>query len=204
MRKICLSIINGLCIVGLANSFAQSTPEIQNWTMGKGFYLSGNIGTNGLYAFLPTGNEGDVVGWGAGISVGYNFIPALGLEAGYIYSSDLNYDIKYNSASGSASGRLYIPYLAFKFDVPLYKKASLFFKLGAMYPYGKADLSGSIGTTIEYGRISAGHILPFSGIGAAYAFTPKLSLNVTYQGAAYVLAGAGALSLGLTYRINQA
>ena len=135
------------------------------------------------------------------VAVGYNFIPTLGLEAGYMYSSDLNYDIRDDSIGASASGRLYVPYLAFKFDVPIYQRASIFFKLGVMYPYGEADLSGSIGTITKYGRISAGHILPFSGIGGAYALTPKLSVDMTYQGAAYVLAGAGVLSLGLTYHL---
>jgi len=42
-------------------------------------------------------------------------------------------------------------------------------------------------------------IAPYGGIGFSYAVTPQLELNVQYQGAAYVLAGAGGVTAGVIY-----
>ncbi|MCB1827997.1 MAG: porin family protein [Coxiellaceae bacterium] len=179
------------------------SPMPQAWNRHTGFYLEAGAGVNAFYALLPTGNEGAIKGWGIGISAGYNFLPNVALEGGFIYSSDLNEQVEANvvgiTVSASAAAKVYIPYLALRFNVPIGDRFAVIFKVGGMYPYGSVNLGGSVAGISEKGRISDDHSLPFSGVGAAYAITQHLDLNMMYQGAVYVLASGAVWSLGLTY-----
>jgi hypothetical protein len=179
-------------------------PSTSNaWNIHHGFFLEGGIGSNAFYALLPSGSEGSFLGWGFGVAAGYHFLENIAIEAGFIYSTDLNADVEKRLAgitlTASAAARLYIPYVAFRFIVPVSKHFSVIFKLGGMYPYGTAKLSGSAAGIQASGRVAGDHDLPFTGVGMSYAMTPQLDLTVLYQGAVYVMASGAVLSAGLTY-----
>lgn len=196
-----LCSVTGSALAGGPSAYAPPVPVSNPWNRHTGFYIEGGVGSN-LYALLPTGNVGTVRGWGVGISAGYNFLPNIALEAGFMYSSDLNKQVETDvvgiSVSASAAAKIYIPYLAVRFNVPIGDRFNIVFKLGGMYPFASVNAQGSVAGISETGRISYDHDLPFSGIGATYAVTSRLDINVMYQGAVYVLASGAVLSAGLT------
>jgi len=181
-------------------------PVKEQWNRHTGFYLEASAGTNAFYALLPTGNQGSMLGYNVAAALGYFPINNVGIEAGFIYSSDLNAAYEKSLAglitlSASAAAKLYVPYIAIRFHVPIGNRVNVIFKLGGMYPYGKVKVFGSAAGIEESGRISGDHTMPFTGIGISYAITPNLALVVQYQGAIYVLASGGVLSGGLVYHL---
>lgn len=101
--------------------------------------------------------------------------------------------------SASARGALYLPYAAFQFSVPLVERLALGFKLGVMYPIGRADLSASASGLSASGRIAAQHIMPFSGLVMHYHINSDWDCVLSYQGAVYFLASGGLLTAGLLH-----
>lgn len=180
-----------------------SPPANQAWNRHLGFYAEAGVGTNAFYALLPTGNEGTTKGLGIPLAVGYHFLTNISVEAGFIYSSNLNRQVEKNVAgidvSASAAAKLYIPYIALRFNVPVGNRFNVVFKVGGMYPFANINATATTAGISKKGRLSYDHSLPFTGIGATYALTPKLDLNIMYQGAVYVLASGAVLSAGLTY-----
>lgn len=182
---------------------------VQAWNQHHGFYLEAGVGPNFFYAFLPESRStAKVDGWGVALAAGYNFLPYVALEGGFIYSSDLNAYVEGDAAgilvSASEAAKIYIPYLAVRFSVPIGDRFAFIFKLGGMYPYASATIVGSLpaaGISVT-GRISGDHALPFSGIGATYAVTRKIDVNIMYQSAVYVLASGAVLSFGATYHFD--
>lgn len=166
-------------------------------------YLGGGLGSNAFYAFLPDRNVGAMRGWSLGVHGGYYFLPHVAAEGGLFYSSALNASIEASVAgvdlSASARGALYLPYAAFQFAVPLVKRLALGFKLGVMYPFGRADLSASASGLSTAGRITAQHIMPFSGLAVHYHINADWDCVFSYQGAVYFLASGGVLTAGLTH-----
>jgi hypothetical protein len=166
-------------------------------------YLGGALGSNAFYAFLPDRNVGAMRGWSVGVHGGYYFLPHVAAEGGLFYSSALNASVEANVAgidlSASARGALYLPYAALQFAVPLVERLALGFKLGVMYPVGRADLSASASGLSTAGRIAAQHIMPFSGLAMHYHINSEWDCVLSYQGAVYFLASGGVLTTGLTH-----
>jgi len=207
-----LGVIVLLGVVGSAYANKNSvtpvySPPQNNWNLHLGFYIEAGVGGNAFYAFLPDSRStAKMLGWGVPVAVGYDFLQHVAAEAGFIYSTDLNAAVQGTAigitASASAAAKLYIPYMAIRFSVPVGQRINVIFKLGGMYPYGTVKLEGGVGGITATGRISGEQLLPFSGIGATYAVLPKLDINIMYQGAVYVLASGAVLSVGVTYHFE--
>ena len=182
-------------------------PAAPFWNQHTGFFAEGGLGMNGFYAFLPNNQStGAFKGWGVGATVGYNIINTIGIEGGFIYSSDLNYAVETSAwnvnLSAAAAARLYIPYFSMRFSVPVGHKVNVIFKIGMMYPYGNINLDAQAAGIQASGRISGDHLMPFSGLGLTIAVTPQLDISLMYQGAVYVMGSGGLTSAGVTYHFG--
>jgi len=163
----------------------------ESWNRHEGPYAELNLGT-GLAYFGVITPETDVSDSGIdGFSwvgaLGYNFTPHHAAEGGFgqWYTAFENDDE--SVADKEESTHLNVGYLAWRGTIPIKDRFAVFGKLGGMLM--------SIPDTDE----EAWMIAPFTGIGLSYAVTPQLELSVQYQGAVYVVAGAGAVTAGLTY-----
>ncbi len=137
-----------------------------------GFYASANVGTNIAYILL--GPNSDTYGgfsWSA--NAGYSFTPYIGLEVGFIqgYVPDLP--------------KANIPYLTARFNIPIGQRFSLIAKFGIEDIYAKQFHHGDVGA--------------FMGLGASYAITRHIAVDVTCQGAEEYIVGIGSMSGGVTY-----
>ena len=190
----------------LANERDIGSGEGVSWNTHRGVYVEAGPGINAFYALLPSGSKGTIRGFGMVLSLGYGFANNIAIESGFIYSSDLNAGVDASVVGinlvASASAKLYIPYLAFRFNVPIGDRYGILFKLGGMYPYASAKLSASATGIQKSGRIAGDRMLPFTGIGMGYAIMPKLDFTVMYQGAVYVMASGAVLGAELTYHFS--
>lgn len=142
---------------------------------GRGAYIEGNVGE--IYAsihFLGViASKFDSVG--ANVNAGYQFNNYLGAEAGftqYAFSHGLN--------SFDLAGKFILPFQIANNDF------NVFAKLGA------SSLGG------HGGRAVAG----LAGVGAGYAVTQNLDLNLQAQATTLGFFSLGLLSGGLTYHFN--
>lgn len=86
------------------------------------------------------------------------------------------------------STHLNVPWLAARWDIPVKDRWAFIAKVGLMViSVADADADDPIPA------------LPFVGFGGSYAITPDLTLTVQYQGAVFIVAGAGLLSAGIGY-----
>lgn len=164
----------------------------QQWNQHEGLYAELNAGPNFYYAgiFSSTGSAetAGIQGFGWSGALGYDITHYFAMETGFMQNyakikvhNNGDDDEKYQYAHTN------IPYVTTRFNVPIYNRFSFIGKLGAMYL--------SVPT-------EGGMVLPFVGIGASYAVTPKLAVQAQYQGAVYGIAGAGLASLGLVYHFG--
>jgi len=178
-----------ICLVVAQSSAAGEAEQEQPWNRHKGFYVEGNLGTGfGYFPLTTINSEWDEVA--AGIA-GFSWVGALGygltshhaVEGGFgqYYTPFKDEDEEHND-----SGHLNIGYLAWRGTVPIKDRWALFGKLGAMNcstPDGEVPQRWA----------------PFSGLGVSYAVTPQIDVSLQYEGAVYVVVGAGMLTLGVTY-----
>ena len=144
----------------------------------SGAYIEGNIGT--LYESVDIlGIQASAFGsLGLNANLGYQFNRYLAAEAGYTA-----YGI------GETGGIVNGVDAAAKFILPFQigeSDFSVFAKLGVADLFKGGDNS----------------VTPLAGIGAAYAITPNLDLNVQAQGVTEGFFSLGLLSTGLTYHFN--
>lgn len=170
-----------------------------------GWYLGGTAGTNLYYVGLAASggsfsSEG-LNGFSWSGETGYHFTTTTALEAGamqnYAYYNSTDYDFFGNPTTEKIYGNTNLYYLAARFDVPIKDRFSFIGKLGLMYASGSL-LSDDDTDSPQ----TAAVILPFTGLGFGYAFTPHLSMDVMYQGAVYTVVSAGGLGAGLDYYFN--
>lgn len=158
-------------------AFADEKPMNEH----DGLYAEFNVGTNiyylGVMSSVGSTTGSGIVGAGVNGAVGYYFSPILAAEAGYIEDYvDIN-----------RSDTIHVPYLAARFTADLGERFSMFAKLGLMVPS-----MPNVATLV----------LPYTGVGMAYAVNHDMDVNVQYQGAIYGLAGGGLLGVGLTYHFD--
>ncbi len=171
MKKLFLVLLL-CCFTSLA--FAEGF----SWNRHQGPFAEFSAGTN-LYYLGILSSEGKVAGGGVngasvGGTLGYSYTPYFSLEGGLLAAL-----VNLNDGN-----QLYAPYFSTRFTLPVGNRFSFLAKLGLMVPFIPKQ---------------GGLILPFTGIGGAYALTEKLDLGLQYQGAIYGIAGAGNLGLSLTY-----
>lgn len=139
----------------------------------RGAYLEGNIGTNYASFHFLGADYSEFDSVGVNANLGYQFFRYLALETGVT---------TYNRGLIGVDAVL-------KAIVPLElgnNDISLFGKIGPAY-------------------VTDGHgdsLLPYLGLGAAYAVTPNLDINVQAQGVTVGFASLGLLSAGLTYHFG--
>ena len=175
MKKTITSL---LCLT--ATSLACATTPA--WNEHKGNYAELVGGTNAYYLGIlssrgSVGGAG-VTGAGWAGALGYNFTNTFGLEAGLMQNFvDLN-----------GGGYVISPYTTTRFTLPIGQRFSFIGKLGLMAPFVPEE---------------GGIVLPYTGVGFSYAATKNLDFTLQYQGAFYVIAGAGLLGAGITYHFDM-
>lgn len=150
----------------------------------SGAYVEANVG--GAYAstkidFFGTTDTESASAVGANANLGYQFNRFIAAEVGYTY---------YGNDIDASMGDV-----AVKAILPITDDFSLFGKLGAGYIGANNNDHGSFD---EWAGVY--------GIGAAYAITPSLDVNVQFQGAtiwnAFGDTNIGLVSGGLTYHFD--
>lgn len=151
------------------------------WT----YYTEANIGPNLYYGPGGSSLTSGLQGYGYNINAGYSYSDVSSVEVGFMQ----NY-ATYEKDGDTHDGRITAPYAAFRFNTPISRQFSLFTKLGIMFAKVNLDEDTSFIP------------LPYTGIGLGYALTNNLDISIQYQGAVYVIAGAGLLSGGLSYHFG--
>lgn len=189
-----------ICFLATQLALAGEAQDEQPWNRHEGPYAEMNLGTGLAYFGVITSetdtSDAGINGFSWVGALGYSFTPHHAVEGGFgQWYTEFENDDEYMDEKGNIQVRveevetqLNFGYLAWRGTVPIKDRFAFFGKLGGMFI--------SIPDTDE----EAWMILPYSGIGLSYAVTPQLELNVQYQGAVYVLAGAGAVTAGVTYR----
>lgn len=200
MRKYAPLLLLPICALSMNATFANTEANSQStdthWNHHTGLYAEGDIGTNlyylGIFSSAGTFSHEGFLGWGWGAALGYNFNYHWALEGGFIQSYATFETAENHSEYTNAN----VPYLVARYTLPIKNNFSFLFKLGAAY----ADVNLKDKTVGKHS--SPNIVLPFTGIGMAYAITPKLDLTVQYQGFVYGIASAGLVSTGLTYHFS--
>ncbi len=185
-NRLILALAASLFLAPLA--LAEDAQEEQQWNRHQGFYVEGNGGAN-LFYFALFSTEMDAAdsgfkGGGWSIAAGYNFKPSYAAEIGFMQNF-----AKFEDDDGDkVSSNTNVPYAAARFDVPIGDRFGFIAKVGFMVP-----------SIASEDAENAAVMLPFVGVGGSYAITPNLDITLQYQGAVYLVVGAGLFSGGLTY-----
>lgn len=183
-----VTLIGTLMIWGPGQGLAEDKPQDASWNSHKGPYVEFNAGTNlyylGVFSSEGKASNGGFHGFSWNAAAGYNFSPVNALEAGFMQ----NYAEYEDEDKGvDVTTHTNIGFLAWRGTARIGQRAAFFGKLGLML-FSIADIDN--GSWV---------LLPYTGLGLRYAVTPQIDFNVQYQGAIYILAGAGAFSAGVTY-----
>lgn len=144
---------------------------------GTGAYVEANAGTNFINVnniFIP-GSTSTSGGFAWNINLGYLLYRYFAIEAGFTQ----------NTAKGLRP--LNAAHLVAKGVLPLGQRFNVFLKLGAAYVFVK-------GKNV---------ILPYGGVGAAFAISPRFAVNAQFNGWTDALVSVGALTGGLTYYFSS-
>jgi len=168
-----------------------ATGQDEPWNRHTGPYVEANLGTGFTYLGV-FGNEFDASDSATGGfswvgALGYGLTPHHAIEGGF---GQWYTDFEDNDEPGheEIDGHLNMGYLAWRGTLFIQDRSALFFKLGAMVvAVPETETNDSWG------------VAPFTGIGLSHALTPRIDLSVQYQGGVYILASAGALTVGATY-----
>ncbi len=189
MKKQLLLVLASICFFSQI-ALAEEGQQEDQWNRHQGFFGELNLGTNLIYlgAFSSAGDAsgGGFIGFGWALSGGYYFKPAHAIEGGFM-QNHADYDDTQGGVEIEERTNSNIAYLAWRGTVPIHDRFAFFGKLGVML--------FSVPQTDE----SPWALLPYTGLGASYAITPNIECSIQYQGAVYLIAGAGALTGGITY-----
>ncbi len=189
MIKQLLFILASICFFAPI-ALAEEEQQEDKWNRHQGFFGELNLGTNLYYLGMVT-SEGEAAssgfhGFGWSIAGGYSFKPTHAIEAGFMQNYARYIDDS-TSLDLKISTNTNIAYLAWRGTIPIRDRFAFFGKLGAMLI--------SIPDTDEDTWV----VLPYTGLGLSYALTQNIEINLQYQGAVYLIVGAGALTGGITY-----
>lgn len=172
----------------------------QQWNKHQGYYAEVNMGTNLYYlgAFSSAGeaSTGGFQGFGWCAAGGYNFTATHAIEGGFMQNY-LTFEDDDGEAEADSHTNIY--YIAWRGTVPIKERFSFFGKVGAMAITVPEVEVKTKGTEEDVDTSDNFLVLPFTGLGVSYAITPKIDFTVQYQGAVYLIIGAGALTGGITY-----
>ncbi len=176
MKKIIISSLASAVMVMSAPLFA-SDVALNEYT---GNYADINLGTNLYYGIGITSNGSSstagVLGMGWSAAVGHYITPRFGLEAGFMQ----NY--LHANINNRNNTHINVAYGTTRFNVPIGDRVSFIGKLGLGYAFA-----------------NAGALIPYTGVGLSYAVNDKIDITTQYQGLIVGIAGAGLLSVGLSY-----
>jgi OOP family OmpA-OmpF porin len=164
-------------------------------------YVGVNVGsaTQKISAGGASGSENKT---GAKIYAGSSINKNFGVEVGYVDFGKVSKSSSSGANSASFSVDSYAAYLAATAIAPVSTQFSLFAKLGLTA--NRSKLSGTLNGAS--GSIDENHTDTIIGVGAAYAFSNKLSAVVEYENFGKVVKGDGVevkadlVSLGLRYK----
>jgi hypothetical protein len=185
-----------ICVLATQFTWAEEVP--QPWNRHQGFYVEGDAGTNLVYLGVVAGEWAEAPaktgGFAWHVAGGYAFNEHHALEAGFMQNYAW-YDTEAGEEKHTVSAHANVAYAAWRPTLPIKDRVSVFGKLGLMYVW----VPGVAADNTEVEVNGASLMAPYTGIGVSYAVTPQIELSVQYQGAIYVIAGAGAVTGGLTY-----
>lgn len=183
-----LTLIATLMIWGPGQAVAEEKLQDTSWNRHKGGYIEFNGGTNlyylGVFSSEWRASNGGFNGFSWNAATGYSFTPSMAVEAGFMQNYAL---FEVEDTGVDVSSHTNIAYLAWRGSVLIGQRAACFGKLGLML-FSIPDIDEG-----------AWVMLPYTGIGLRYAITQQIDFNIQYQGAIYILAGAGAFTAGITY-----
>lgn len=204
MKKLSvILILLGLIVSGVAQADISENTAFNRHT---GFYAEGDFGTNLYYVRGITVEHSDgsidkdlsdpsywrVAGYGFSASVGYNIIPYVGFEVGYLQQFGVESSFSITNVS--------LPYLAAKFTIPIGNRFAFLAKVGGgcvihHWRYKPTEYDP------EWYSYSSAGVWLYSSLGASYALNQKIDLNVQWQGHSFMILDnfGGLLSAGLTY-----
>ena len=189
-----------ITMIALLTSITAAGQPEQSLYHPIGPYVEGGLGTNlyvlGVVTSEDTDGTAGITGFAWNVAAGYNLRSWFGLEAGFTRGSikvNDKEDNYYTDSSGKFIHEIkndtynqYInaPYASMRFTVPICERFSFIGKLGLMYANASDD------RRTDSNLDDFGIVLPYIGIGAAYAIAPKLDFTVQYQGALYAVVNA--------------
>jgi hypothetical protein len=183
-QRILLTMVT--CV--LVTQLALADEGQQPWNRHKGFYAEGNVGTNIYYLGVVSSGydaaSSGLEGFAWNVAGGYGFTTHHAVEGGFMQNY-ADFDVGTTAVPLVVSTNVNVVYLAWRGTLPIKDRFALFGKLGAM--------------VLTHPKSDKWMALPYTGLGVSYAVTPKIDISVQYQGAVYVVAGAGALTVGATY-----
>lgn len=160
-----------------------------------GFFLGASVGSasldedfDGLRVDDSTQSYSLIGGW--------RFNPNFALEAGYLSFGDFAQD--FNIGGNTVRARLSADGFTFgaQGSFPVTQKVSVFGRAGAFFWNGSAELVG-------VSQASPSDINPYLGVGLAYGFTDRLSVNVDLTRYELDTNDSEVLALGLRYQFGQ-
>ncbi len=122
-------------------------------------------------------------GYGWAVYAGYNFIPYLGVEGGFMQ----NY-ASHGDGVRKRSGTINVPYLALRGNIPLGTRLSLFGKVG--YTYYNDRL------TLEQKKSGSATVV---AAGLGYALNKSWTLTGQYQASLGLFENVGSIAFGAEY-----
>jgi hypothetical protein len=189
--KISSVTVLATCLWVASWAAAADVDQAEAWNRHTGPYVEAGVGTGFSYLgvlaqdFDPSGSAVRGFSWVG--SAGYSFTTHHAVETGFAqwYTTFEDDDVVEDR---EVDGHLNVGYVAWRGTLFVQDRSSFFFKLGAMavsVPETETD--------------DAWAVVPFTGVGFSYAVTPQIDLSLQYQGGVYVVASAGALTLGAGY-----
>ncbi len=183
------------CILAAQPALTQGQ---EPWNRHQGFYVEGNAGTNLIYLGIISGEWAEAPAATGGFAWhaagGYAFTEHHAVEAGFMQNYAW-YDTETPDNEHTVSTHANVVYGAWRPTLPIGDRLSIFAKLGLMYVWVPGIQADETETEVD----EVGMVAPYTGLGLSYAVTPQIDISVQYQGAVYIVAGAGALPVGAAY-----
>ena len=195
-----------------------SNSSSEAWNAHQGSYIQADLGTN-LYILALFSGVGDfsstgVDGTAWDLAYGYQFHRGgVALEAGFSqsYVTTTVDATAVNVSTGSrstteldSSFTIDTPYVAFRFEVPIFHSDRLAFtpKIGLMYLSIPKQTTTQVIDGLTYtgsNSDSGGLVLPMVGLGLSYALNPRTNIGVQYQGLVLGIVNLGTFTGGINY-----
>ena len=115
------------------------------------------------------------------LQAGYRFNPYLSVEGGYIDLGKARYTATYDTGSAEARWKSGGVDLAVVGRIPLGNGFALFGKAGAIDARTTTHWTSTGLTTPPLASVNNTKLVPFAGVGASYAISPRWSVRAEYE-----------------------